>query len=760
MLSRLSASTKFNKIARAVPAVAKRGMASKIMWTKTDEAPALATYSLLPIVKKFVEKSNIEVGCADISVAGRIIATFPENLTAAQRQEDELAQLGELAKTPEANIIKLPNVSASIPQLVAAIAELQSHGYDVPDYPANPTTDAEKEINARYATVLGSAVNPVLREGNSDRRVAGPVKAFAQAHPHKLGAWPSDAKTHVAHMSGNDFFGSEQSHTCADAGAVKIEHVGADGTVTELKAGVAVQAGEVIDSAAMNAKALRAFFEEEIQDAKDKDMLFSLHLKATMMKVSDPIMFGHCVTVYYKDVFEKHAALFAELGVNPNNGVGDVYDKISGHPKAAEVEADLMAVYESRPRLAMVDSNKGITNLHVPSDVIIDASMPNVVRDSGCMWNKDDALEQVKAVIPDRCYAGVYAATIDFCRENGAFDVATMGNVCNVGLMAQKAEEYGSHPYTFQVPADGSIRVVDSSGTAVMETSVGQGDIWRMCMTKDAPIKDWVRLAVERAKKTGDKAIFWLNPERAHDAQLLKKVDAYLPTHDTSGCDIEIMKPADAAWESCKRAKEGLNSISVTGNVLRDYLTDLFPIIELGTSAKMLSIVPLLEGGGLFETGAGGSAPKHVQQFEKEGHLRWDSLGEFLALQVSLEDIASKGNAEAEVLATTLETAVGHVLNEGKSPGRKVGQLGNASSHYYLGLYWAEALANCSNAEMAARFGPVAKQLRENEDKIVEEFLAGEGSPKDNGGYYQPDDAKASVNMRPSSTLNAVIDAM
>jgi len=738
----------------------ERGLASKIIYTKCDEAPALATYSLLPIIRKFVEKSGIEVEVSDISLAGRIIANFPENLTEGQRQSDALAELGELAKTPEANIIKLPNISASIPQLNAAIAELQDHGYDIPDYPAEPSSPQEKEIQARYAKVLGSAVNPVLREGNSDRRVAAPVKKYAQANPHKLGAWDPNSPTHVAHMAGKDFFSSEQSVTMGTADDVKIEHVGTDGTVTVLKASTPLQAGEVIDSSAMNVAALREFFEQEMQDAKDKDLLFSLHLKATMMKVSDPIMFGHCVTVFFKDAFEKHASLFEELGVNPNNGIGDAYAKIANLDAAtkAQVEADLEACYASRPKLAMVDSGRGITNLHVPSDVIIDASMPNVVRDSGMMWDLNDSLHPTKAIVPDRCYAGIYKKCIEFCIQNGAFDVSTMGNVCNVGLMAQKAEEYGSHDKTFQAAAAGTMRVVSSSGEVLMETPVDEGDIWRMCQTKDAPIKDWVKLAVTRARATGDKAIFWLNPARAHDTQLIAKVNEYLPDHDTSGLDIEIMAPEDAIWESMERAKVGKNSISVTGNVLRDYLTDLFPIIELGTSAKMLSIVPLLEGGGLFETGAGGSAPKHVQQFVKEGHLRWDSLGEFLALAVSLDDIGVKGNSEAAILGNTLNEAVSGVLNNKKSPGRKVGQLGNAGSHFYLAMYWAEALAAQSeNPEMAARFAPVAKTLSANEDKIVEELLSIEGIPQDIGGYYQPDDEKATLAMCPSATLNAAI---
>lgn len=737
-----------------------RGLASKIIYTKTDEAPALATYSLLPIIRKFVEGSNIEVGLSDISVAARIISKFPEKLTDAQKMGDTLSELGEVAKTPEANIIKLPNVSASIPQLCAAIAELQAHGYDIPDFPENPTNDAEKDINARYSTVLGSAVNPVLREGNSDRRVAGPVKAFAQANPHKLGAWDPNTPTHVAHMSDSDFFSSEQSHTAASAKTINIEHVAADGTTTMLKSGTPILAGEVIDSSSMDCTALASFFEKEIADAKEKDILFSLHLKATMMKVSDPIMFGHCVKAYYKSAFTKHAALFEELGITANNGVGDAYSKIVGHPKEAEVVADLDACLETGPRLAMVDSAKGITNLHVPSDVIIDASMPNVIRDSGCMWGPDDNLHPVKATIPDRCYAGIYAQAVEFCKQNGAFDVATMGNVCNVGLMAQKAEEYGSHPYTFEIPAAGSVRISDDSGATIMETPVKAGDIWRMAQTKDAPIKDWVKLAVTRARATGAKTIFWLNADRAHDKEIIAKVNQYLPEHDTTGLDISIMPPADAIWDSMTRAKAGLDTISVTGNVLRDYLTDLFPIIELGTSAKMLSIVPMLSGGGMYETGAGGSAPKHVQQFEKEGHLRWDSLGEFLAMAVSLEDVGAKGNAEATILADSLTEAVSNVLTNGKSPGRKVGQLGNAGSHFYLALYWAEALSKSSDSALAARFAPVHASLAANEAKIVEELLSIEGTPQDVGGYYQPDDAKASIAMRPSATLNSIIDGM
>jgi len=744
----------------ATARAARNSSTAKIIYTKTDEAPALATYSLLPIVQAFVKPSGVQMDLADISVAGRIIAHFPERLTPEQRQRDELTELGEIAKTPEANIVKLPNVSASQPQLTAAIAELQQHGYDIPNFPADPSTEEEKAIHATYSKILGSAVNPVLREGNSDRRVAGPVKAFAQKNPHKLGAWTADCPTHVAHMSDNDFFSSEQSALMPAADVLKIEHVGSDGTVTVLKEGNAMEAGEIVDASMMNIAAFREFVEAELQDAKQNDILLSLHLKATMMKVSDPIMFGHVVKVFYKDVFEKHAAKFEALGVNANNGVGDVYAKIQGDPQQAEIEADLMAVYETRPRISMVDSRKGITNLHVPSDVIIDASMPNVIRDSGCMWGWDDKLHPTKAIVPDRSYATMYQKMVEFCKQNGAFDVATMGNVSNVGLMAKKAEEYGSHPYTFEIPADGSMRVVNSAGEAVLSHEVQQGDIWRMCHTKDAPIKDWVKLAVSRARATGDKTIFWLNPARGHDSEIIKKVEAYLQEHDTAGLDIDIMKPDDAIWESMERAKKGKNTISVTGNVLRDYLTDLFPIIELGTSAKMLSIVPMLAGGGMYETGAGGSAPKHVQQFVEEGHLRWDSLGEFLALQVSLEDLGNKtNNSEALVLAETLGQAVSGVLDNGHSPSRKKGELGNSGSHYYLAKYWAAALAEQkSNPEMASRFSSLAKTLSEKEDVIVKELLSTEGNPQDIGGYFQPCDEKATKAMRPSPTLNAAID--
>merc|ERR1711904_92671 len=744
----------------ATARAARSSSTAKIIYTKTDEAPALATYSLLPIVQAFVKPSGVQMDLADISVAGRIIAHFPERLTPEQRQRDELTELGEIAKTPEANIIKLPNVSASQPQLTAAIAELQQHGYDIPNFPADPSTEEEKAIHATYSKILGSAVNPVLREGNSDRRVAGPVKEFAQKNPHKLGAWTADGPTHVAHMSDNDFFSSEQSAVMPAADVLKIEHVGSDGTVTVLKEGNAMEAGEIVDASKMNIAAFCEFVEAELQDAKQNDILLSLHLKATMMKVSDPIMFGHVVKVFYKNVFEKHAAKFEALGVNANNGVGDVYAKIQGDPQQAEIEADLMAVYETRPRISMVDSRKGITNLHVPSDVIIDASMPNVIRDSGCMWGWDDKLHPTKAIVPDRSYATMYQKMVEFCKQNRAFDVATMGNVSNVGLMAKKAEEYGSHPYTFEIPADGSMRVVNSSGEALLSHEVQQGDIWRMCHTKEAPIKDWVKLAVSRARATGDKTIFWLNPARGHDSEIIKKVEAYLQEHDTAGLDIDIMKPDDAIWESMERAKKGKNTISVTGNVLRDYLTDLFPIIELGTSAKMLSIVPMLAGGGMYETGAGGSDPKHVQQFLKENHLRWDSLGEFLALEICFENLAKKtNNSEALVLAETLGQAVSGVLNNGHSPSRKKGELGNSGSHYYLAKYWAAALAEQkSNPEMASRFSSLAKTLSEKEDVIVKELLSTEGNPQDIGGYFQPCDEKATKAMRPSPTLNAAID--
>ena len=737
---------------------------SKIIYTITDEAPALATYSFLPVVEAFAKTADIEIETQDISLAGRIIALFPEFLTEAQRQPDALTGLGELANTPEANIIKLPNISASIPQLVAAIKELQAKGYKLPDYSEDPKTAEEKEARSRYDKVKGSAVNPVLREGNSDRRAPASVKQYARKNPHSMGAWSKESKSHVAHMSAGDFYGSEKSVTIQDAGQVRIEHVAADGSVTVLKEKTAVKAGEIIDASSMSKKALRDFIAAEIADAKAKDVLLSVHLKATMMKVSDPIMFGHVVTVFFKDVFEKHAATFAELGVDANNGLGDVYAKIAKLPadKKAEIEADIKAVYAKQPALAMVNSDKGITNLHVPSDVIIDASMPAAIRSSGQMWGPDGKLKDTKAIIPDRCYAGVYQETINFCREHGAFDPRTMGSVPNVGLMAQKAEEYGSHDKTFEIKADGQVRVVDAAGTVLIQHNVEQGDIWRMCQAKDAPIQDWVKLAVNRARLSKTPAVFWLDKNRAHDAQLIAKVERYLKDHDTSGLDIQIMSPEEATRHTLKRIKAGLDTISVTGNVLRDYLTDLFPILELGTSAKMLSIVPLMNGGGLFETGAGGSAPKHVEQFVEENHLRWDSLGEFLALAASLEHLSQvTGNAKAQVLADALDQATAKFLDNDKSPTRKLGQLDNRGSHFYLAFYWAEALAAQSkDAALAARFAPLAKALTENEAKIVQELNSVQGKAVDIGGYYKPDDALASKAMRPSDTFNQALAAL
>jgi isocitrate dehydrogenase len=738
-------------------------MTSKIIYTETDEAPALATYSFLPIIQTFTEAAGIVVEKRDISLAGRILANFPENLTESQKQSDALMELGELAKTPEANIIKLPNISASVPQLVGAIKELQSQGYDIPDYPEEAGTDGEKEIKDRYAKILGSAVNPVLREGNSDRRVAAAVKEYAKNNPHPMGAWASDSKSHVAHMDSGDFFGSEQSAVIVEAGDVKIEFVSSDGNTTVLKEKTAVEVGEVIDATVMSCRALKAFYEAQIEDAKEKGVLMSLHLKATMMKVSDPIIFGHAVTVFFKDVFEKHSAVFEELGVNVNNGWGDVEAKIETLPDAqrAEIEADIRACYESRPELAMVNSDRGITNLHVPSDVIIDASMPAAIRESGKMWGPDGALHDTKFAIPDRCYAGIYQATIDFCREHGAFDVTTMGNVSNVGLMAQKAEEYGSHDKTFELSTQGTVRVVDASGKVLFEHAVEAGDIWRMCQTKDLPVQDWVKLAVTRAQVTGSPAIFWLDKNRAHDANLIEKVTVYLKDHNTEGLDIQILSPVDATRLSLERARAGKDTISVTGNVLRDYLTDLFPILELGTSAKMLSIVPLLAGGGLFETGAGGSAPKHVQQFVEEGHSRWDSLGEFLALAVSLEDLGYKTkNDTALLLAEALNEANTKYLSANKSPSRKVNELDNRGSHFYLALYWAQAVARQDkNAGLKEKFGKLAQQLEENEAKINEELLAAQGKPVDIGGYYRPDAEKTAAAMRPSATFNAILEA-
>ena len=737
--------------------------ADKIIYTKTDEAPMLATYSFLPIINAFTKAAGVSVELRDISLAGRVIAVFPEYLTAEQKQHDALAELGELAKTPEANIIKLPNISASIPQLVATIKELQSQGYKLPDYPESPKDDKEKEIKARYDKVKGSAVNPVLREGNSDRRAPLSVKAYARKHPHKMSPWSSDSKTHVSHMQGGDFRSNEKSMTIPAATTAKIEFVGQDGKATVLKEKVALQAGEVLDATFMSAKALRKFLEEQIDDAKKQGVLFSLHMKATMMKVSDPKIFGHGVTVYYKDVFEKHAETFKKLGVDPDNGLGDVYAKIKSLPddQRKAIESDIQAVYATRPPMAMVNSDKGITNLHVPSDIIIDASMPPVIRDGGKMWGPDGNLADVKCVIPDASYAPVYHEVVEFCKQKGAFDPRTMGTVPNVGLMAQAAEEYGSHDKTFRVPGNGTMRIVDAAGKTLHEHKVEEGDIWRACQVKDIPIQDWVKLAVTRARATGAPAVFWLNKDRAHDAELIKKVNAYLPKHDTAGLEIKIMSPADACRFSIERMKEGKDTISVTGNVLRDYLTDLFPILEIGTSAKMLSIVPLLNGGGLFETGAGGSAPKHVQQFEQEGYLRWDSLGEFLALAASLEHLAKAGdNSVAKILADTLDQANAKFLESNKSPARKVGQIDNRGSHFYLALYWAQALASqTADQKIAEKFTKIAKDLSENEQKIDGELLAAQGKPQNVGGYYHPDDVKASAAMRPSATLNRIIDS-
>jgi isocitrate dehydrogenase len=727
---------------------------SKIMYTKTDEAPMLATASFLPIVRAFTKQAGVEIELKDISLAGRILANFPEKLKADQKMGDALAELGDLAKTPEANIIKLPNISASIPQLKAAIKELQANGFDVPDYPES----GNDEIKARYAKVLGSAVNPVLREGNSDRRVAGPVKEYAKANPHRMGAWESTSKSHVAHMSDSDFYGSEKSYISPKAQTVKISLNG-----KELKE-VSLLEGEVIDASCMSATALQDFFTKEIEDAKNQDILFSLHMKATMMKVSDPVIFGYCVKAFYKDVFDKHADTLNQLGVNPNNGIGDLYNKIAtlDAAKKEEIENDIKALYEKRPRLAMVDSDKGITNLHVPSDVIIDASMPAMIRTSGQMWGPDGKQYDTKAVIPDRSYAGVYKATIEFCKKNGAFDPRTMGNVSNVGLMAKKAEEYGSHDKTFIIDQAGKMTVTAEDGSEIFSFDVNEGDIWRMCQTKDIAIKDWVKLAVSRAKATGNPAIFWLSKERAHDANLIEKVNTYLKDHDTAGLDIQIMDPVAATEYSCQRVKEGKDTISVTGNVLRDYLTDLFPILELGTSAKMLSIVPLLAGGGLYETGAGGSAPKHVEQLTQENHLRWDSLGEFLALGVSLEDLAGKtNNSKLATIAKALDIANGKYLSNDKAPSRKTGELDNRGTHFYVAMYWAQALAEqTDDAELKEKFTPIASNLTENEAKIVEELNSVQGKQVDIGGYYQPDEVKLTAVMRPSATLNSAIDSL
>jgi isocitrate dehydrogenase len=732
-----------------------------IIYTHTDEAPALATASFLPIIKAFTASAEIRIETKDISLAGRILAHFPNHLTAEQQHADALAELGQLAKTPAANIIKLPNISASIPQLKAAISELQAQGYAVPDYPEAPQSAAEETIQKTYAKVLGSAVNPVLREGNSDRRVAAPVKAFAQQHPHSMGEWSADSNTHVAYMQQDDFFASEQSHVQTQPTAVKIVLETNSGNTIVLKDNITLQAGEIIDASVMNTRALCEYFEQAITDAKQNNLLLSLHMKATMMKKSDPVIFGHAVRVYFKDVFNKHQATFETLGVNPNNGLGDVYSKIKtlSAEQQAEIEADIQAVYATHPALAMVDSDKGITNLHVPSDIIIDASMPAAIRAGGKMWGPDGQLHDTKAMIPDRCYAGIYQETIAFCQQYGAFDVATMGNVANVGLMAQKAEEYGSHDKTFVISDTGTVKVMDSDGNIQMQHNVNSGDIWRMCQTKDEPIRDWVKLGVTRARAANNPAIFWLNPERAHDANLIEKVNLYLQDHDTTDLDIRILAPQSAIRATLERVKAGQDTISVTGNVLRDYLTDLFPILELGTSAKMLSIVPLLAGGGLYETGAGGSAPKHVQQFLSEGHLRWDSLGEFLALAVSLEDVGNKyDNNKAKVLADALNVANSQFLNENKSPSRKVNELDNRGSHFYLTMYWAQALAaQAIDSELQAQFTPIAEALASHEDAIVAELNAVQGKAQEIGGYFHPDNNTVNALMRPSETFNGIL---
>jgi len=737
---------------------------AKIIYTITDEAPALATHSLLPIIEAYTAAAGVAVETRDISLSGRVLASLSEFLPAEQKTADHLSELGELAKAPDANIIKLPNISASMPQLIACIKELQAHGYALPDYPSVPKTDKEQAIKAAYDRVKGSAVNPVLREGNSDRRAAAAVKQYAKNNPHRMGAWSADSKSVVSSMSAADFFANEKSVTVPEATTAKIELVAVDGSATVLKGGLDLQAGEVIDGTFMSAKALRSFLAEQIEASKETGVLFSLHMKATMMKVSDPIIFGHAVEVFYKDVFKKYAGTISELGVDVKNGLGDLYAKIETLPsnQKAAIEADLEAVYAARPDIAMVDSDKGITNLHVPSDVIIDASMPAAIRSSGQMWNKAGEQQDTNFVIPDRSYAGVYAETVDFCKKYGAFDPSTMGTVPNVGLMAQKAEEYGSHDKTFEIPADGTIRIVDADGQLLIEHEVEQGDIWRACQVKDAPIRDWVKLAVSRARATGAPAIFWLDEARAHDAQLIEKVKLYLKDHEIEGLDIRILPPVEATRVTLERAKAGKDTISVTGNVLRDYLTDLFPILELGTSAKMLSIVPLMNGGGLFETGAGGSAPKHVQQFEKENHLRWDSLGEFLALGVSLEHLSAVfGNAKAQILADTLDRANAKFLTENKSPSRKVKELDNRGSHFYLALYWAEALAaQDQDSELASRFAALYAALSENEAKIVEELNAVQGQAVDIGGYYRPDVKKVQATMRPSATFTAALGSL
>lgn len=738
----------------------------KIIYTKVDEAPALATYSFLPIIKAFTEAAGVIIETRDISLAGRIIANFSEYLTEEQRQPNDLAYLGELVKKPEANVIKLPCISASIPQLKAAIKELQEHGYNIPNYPEDPKNEEEKKIKAIFDKIKGSAVNPVLREGNSDRRVPGPVKAYAKQNPHPMGKWTPDSKSHVAHMKSGDLCSNEKSTTITKAtvGDSKIEFIGQDGNITVLKEKLPLIDGEIIDATVFSKKALRAFLEDQIEDAKENGVLFSVHLKATMMKVSDPIIFGHVVSVFFKEVFEKHASVFKELGISPNNGLGDLYTKIQSLPddKRVEIEAEIKATYEKRPSLAMVNSDKGITNLHVPSDTIIDASMPAAIRNSGQMWGWDGKLHDTKFVIPDNSYAGVYQKVIDFCKKNGAFNPTTMGTVQNVGLMAQKAEEYGSHDKTFEIPANGKVRIIAANGQTLLEHNVEQGDIWRACQVKDLPIQDWVKLGVNRAKETGFPAVFWLNKERAHDAELIKKVNLYLKNHDTSGLEIHIMSPVEATKFSVERMAKGQNTISVTGNVLRDYLTDLFPILEVGTSAKMYSIVPLMNGGGLYETGAGGSAPKHVQQFIQEGHLRWDSLGEFLALAVSLEHLSkTTNNPKAKILADALNDATAKFLLNNKSPSRVVNEIDNRGSHFYLTMYWAQALAEqTKDPELQQKFLKLARDLTDNEDKINKELLAAQGKPVDLGGYYKTNFEKASKAMRPSEALNTAIEAL
>ncbi len=737
---------------------------AKIIYTKTDEAPALATQSFLPIVESFTRKSGIEFELKDISVAARILGLFPEYLKEDQKVGNALAELGEMVLLPEANIIKLPNISASVPQLMAAIKELQSKGFTIPNYPNNASTDEEKSIQARYNQVKGSAVNPVLREGNSDRRAPKAVKDYVRVHPHSMGTWKKDSKSHVSHMTEGDFYGSEKSVEISADTNVKIEFTDPNGNTRVLKEKTALIAGEIIDTSVMNTDILRTFLAKEIQDAKDQGILFSVHLKATMMKVSDPIIFGHAVSVFYKDVFEKHSDIFSELGINPNNGLGDLYTKIAtlSADKKSEIENDIQTIYQNSPELAMVNSDKGITNLHVPSDIIIDASMPAAIRNAGQMWGPDGSAQDTKFVIPDRSYAGIYQECIDFCKENGAFDPTTMGSVSNVGLMAQKAEEYGSHDKTFQLDETGSIKVMDTNGTVLIEQSVSKGDIFRMCQTKDAPIQDWVKLAVKRAKATGTPAIFWLDPQRGHDAQIINKVNKYLPNHDTTGLDIRIMAPKDAIRFSMDRIIKGLDTVSVSGNVLRDYLTDLFPILEVGTSAKMLSVVPLMNGGGLFETGAGGSAPKHVEQFQEEGHLRWDSLGEFLALSVSLEHFAeTHGNKKAAILGKTLDAATGILLNNDKSPSRKVNELDNRGSHFFLAQYWAQELANQDeDQELKSQFQPISKAMIDQEPAIIKELLEAQGTAVKLDGYYLGNDQLISEAMRPSDTLNRIINTI